>query len=507
MTALFGSRQRADEFAARVDGLVEAPADAPEASSVGSETLGQQDLMLALVTQLRRQTELASASAPRPEFAASLRDALVAEAATALPVQAAAPARRPLRPARPKRLAAAATVAVLVSGSAGMAAAAETSLPGEALYPVKRGMETVDVRLSRTAAGRGHDLLSQASTRLSEVKGLLALDSATAATYVPPTLATFTWQAEEGAEQLLIAYSETKDASTIAEVRSFAADSAQTLTSIVASTPATASVQAELHAAASSVGQVDEAATEACEQCSDLDAVDVEAVLLASAAADGVTDGVTGASIITDGGVLDTLVGDAASADPLAPLTVDPAEADQSTSLGEALGGGAVAPPADASAPPPDASAPPADADAPPPNVPPSGGPEGEGDGGAPVETPPQEPSGQPSDEPTAPDPEQPTETPTETPTEAPSEAPSESSTDNPSPEVPAESSEPDRTTGPTAPADVSTLPADTDAGSTGDGGAAIVEDPARAVPVRELARGGGRTEHGRPTSPGRSGG
>jgi hypothetical protein len=493
MTALFGFRQRADEFAARADGLVEGSADPTAASSAGPGALGQQDLMLALVTRLRHQPQLASD--PRPEFAASLRDALMAEAATVLPVQAAAPARRPLRAARPRRLAAAATAAVLVSGSAGMAAAAETSLPGEALYPVKRGMETVDVRLSRTAAGRGHDLLSQAATRLSEVEGLLALDRATAATYVPPTLATFTWQAEEGAEQLLIAYGETKDASTIAEVRSFAADSAQTLTSIVASSPTTANVQEELHAAASSVGQVDEAAADACEQCSPLGPVDVDAVLLASAAAEADPDGFTGAPALADGGVLEVL-GGTGSTDPLASLAVDQAPADpvHAPPLGEAAGGGAVAPPAA--------------------QAPPSGGTEANGEASPPssAQSPPEgsSPSGQPSETPTTPDAEQPPETPSPS-TDA-TEAPSGSGTPEPGPssQAPPEVVETDPTTAPTGdsstPADDSTLPADTDAGSTGDRSGALVEATAPAVPVGQPTRSFVRDRNGRATPPGRSG-
>ena len=59
-----------------------------------------------------------------------------------------------------RRLVAAATAAILLGGTAGMAAAAQHALPGEALYPVKRGIERVETRLSGSDAGRGRDLLA-----------------------------------------------------------------------------------------------------------------------------------------------------------------------------------------------------------------------------------------------------------------------------------------------------------------------------------------------------------
>ena len=55
-----------------------------------------------------------------------------------------------------------------------MAAAAQGALPGEALYPIKRGIEQAQAGLSMTSAGRGRDLLDQADDRLGEVQGLLA---------------------------------------------------------------------------------------------------------------------------------------------------------------------------------------------------------------------------------------------------------------------------------------------------------------------------------------------
>ena len=221
MTGLFGFRQRAEQFAALVDGRA---GDARErADGPPQRHHPDQERWLSVVSQLRAQDELVAASLPAPAYAASLREALVAEAATvltsgpttaersAVPDTAAVTGGRAPLLGGPRRLVAAATVAVVVTGSAGMASAAQTALPGAALYPVKRGLERVDVTLSSSAVGRGRDLLGQASTRLGEVEGLLASGSPTAALEVPGTLRTFTWQAREGAEAMMEAYRQTED--------------------------------------------------------------------------------------------------------------------------------------------------------------------------------------------------------------------------------------------------------------------------------------------------------
>ena len=52
---------------------------------------------------------------------------------------------------RERRLVAVASAAVLLGGTAGMATAAQNALPGEALYPIKRGIEKAEAGLSRRA--------------------------------------------------------------------------------------------------------------------------------------------------------------------------------------------------------------------------------------------------------------------------------------------------------------------------------------------------------------------
>ena len=61
-----------------------------------------------------------------------------------------------------------------------MATAAQNAMPGEALYPIKRGIEKAEAGLSLGSAARGRDLLHQATGRLGEAEGLVGRDPSTA---------------------------------------------------------------------------------------------------------------------------------------------------------------------------------------------------------------------------------------------------------------------------------------------------------------------------------------
>jgi hypothetical protein len=165
MTSLFRTRQRAEEFSARVDGSVVGHADGADAET---------ERLVGVVRTLRAQVAT-DAATPRDAFVTDLRARLMAEAESVLTEQdvgPALPART--RGKRERRLVAVATAAVLLGGSAGIATAARDALPGQALYPIKRGIEQADVRLSTSPAARGGDLLQQATGRLDEVQGLIA---------------------------------------------------------------------------------------------------------------------------------------------------------------------------------------------------------------------------------------------------------------------------------------------------------------------------------------------
>ncbi|MFI9269438.1 DUF5667 domain-containing protein [Kitasatospora sp. NPDC052896] len=62
---------------------------------------------------------------------------------------------------------------VTVGSLAGVAAASTGALPGETLYPVKRGLEDLRLDLARSDAERGALLLDQASNRLAEAHELV----------------------------------------------------------------------------------------------------------------------------------------------------------------------------------------------------------------------------------------------------------------------------------------------------------------------------------------------
>ncbi len=271
MTTLFRSRQRADAFAELVDGTT----PVRRVSTPGTERL------VGLAQMLRAQGSADEQALPRDDFAAELRERLMAEAATVLTAQNTALALPPrTRGKRERRLVAAASAVVLLGGTAGMATAAQTALPGDALYPVKRGIEKAEAGLSLSSAGRGRDLLHQAGSRLDEARGLIGQGSAAGTPQVPHTLASFTDQAREGSDLLLESYRDSRDPQAVVAVREFAASG---LTSIEALS-ATAPVEARpgLRDAARALQQIDAEAGRLCVTCSDLPALRMPQVLLAS---------------------------------------------------------------------------------------------------------------------------------------------------------------------------------------------------------------------------------
>ncbi len=275
MTPLFRSRQRAEDFAALVDGA----SPLREATSPATERLVG-------VAQLLRDHGAADERAiPRDAFAADLRERLMAEAATVLTPQNAGlalPVRT--RGKRERRLVAVASAAVLIGGTAGMATAAQDSLPGEALYPIKRGIEKAELGLSMSSAGRGHDLLRQASDRLDEAQGLVDQGSATGTPQVPDTVAAFTTSARSGSDMLLASYAESRDPKTVAAVREFTAAALAQVRALNSSAPAEA--QPGLRDAAIALRDIDAQASRLCDTCSDLPALRVPPMFLASVEVD-----------------------------------------------------------------------------------------------------------------------------------------------------------------------------------------------------------------------------
>lgn len=70
------------------------------------------------------------------------------------------------------------TVGVAAGAFSGVAAASSDALPGDHLYPVKRGMEDLKLGMADDDSDRGELYLDQASNRLSEARRLMERDRA-----------------------------------------------------------------------------------------------------------------------------------------------------------------------------------------------------------------------------------------------------------------------------------------------------------------------------------------
>lgn len=121
--------------------------------------------------------------APAPEFRDALRQRLLAVAAVA---PAATPADTPLERARTwvegwrvqKAMATAAASMAAVVAVTGVSVGASRSVPGDALYGVKRSAEGVQLSLARNDVNRGKRYLQHAETRLREVAQIVGEDIA-----------------------------------------------------------------------------------------------------------------------------------------------------------------------------------------------------------------------------------------------------------------------------------------------------------------------------------------
>jgi hypothetical protein len=275
MTSLMGAKKRAEEFAAVVDGGADAARLHPELRE-----------LVGVVNGLR--AERRAEPAPHPAFTASLRERLMAEAATSLTADniLTLPPRR--KGSRERRLALVASSLVLVGGTAGMAAAAQSALPGEALYPIKRGIEQAQAGLATDPATKGKDLLDAADSRLVEVQGLF--DSSADLSQVPGTLDDFSAQALEATALLLDEYEQTGDPSLIAQLHAFASANLDELQELAKT--ASPEHQDELAMAADILLQIDQKAQAACPTCDSLDTLSMPPLFLTAVDARAAMDAV-----------------------------------------------------------------------------------------------------------------------------------------------------------------------------------------------------------------------
>lgn len=268
MNPVFPARRRAEQFSS----MVEDPST--RLSDTGS-TYADLAPLAGLVAELR-STPTPEA---RPEFVSGLRGRLMLAAETALvpgaprPVEARTQTARPAprRTARDRRLAVAVGGFALVSASASMSVAAQTALPGDTLYPLKRALENVHEGAQRDADDKGVAMLGNASSRLDEVDRLTRTGEQDA-DVIAQTLQDFSDQASEASAVLLDDYAETGRLSSIEELQTFTETSLDALHRLEGLVPDEA--RASLIAATRVLDQISQEAFSACPSCGVLPLLD-----------------------------------------------------------------------------------------------------------------------------------------------------------------------------------------------------------------------------------------
>lgn len=206
-------------------------------------------------------------------FVADLRERLVAEAESVLAAAAAelgdTDARLRLRPATPhtrsrrRRLAGVVSGVALVGVSTTVAVAAQSALPGDGLYPIKRGLEDAHAELTFDRADRGRVLLGSAGTRLDEAQELSR--ERADPSRVSEALDAFTQEAIDGSDLLIADYQATGDRSSITTLRTFTVTSMERLTVLQSQVPSQ-SYDALLRAA-QALDQVQQTSVHTCAVC------------------------------------------------------------------------------------------------------------------------------------------------------------------------------------------------------------------------------------------------
>ncbi|MCY7396868.1 MAG: DUF5667 domain-containing protein, partial [Nocardioides sp.] len=269
MSPVSPARRRADRFARALDGATASALDPLTAE------------LLDLVAALRSTTPPTA----RPGFVSDLRSQLVLAAETELrPARVAiTPPVVGVRTRRERRIAVALGGFALVGAPTSMAIAAQSALPDETLYPLKRAIENADAGLSADD-DQGTELLSHASSRLAELDELAREQvDEDQVPVVESTLDTFSEQADEAATVLLARHAETGDPALVDQLHVFAAASLDALGRLEGDLPA--AVRPAVLRAAETLFRIDDAATRACPDCAATGITQVPGTLVAATVA------------------------------------------------------------------------------------------------------------------------------------------------------------------------------------------------------------------------------
>jgi hypothetical protein len=276
MSPAFTTRRRAEEF----DRLVESTRSGIPVTGPVPADLTE---LAAFATALSAAPEIA----PRPAFAAELRERLMAAAATELAAPADAVTDRltvrhnPARRRHERRITIGIASLAIVGASAGTALASQSALPGQPLYPVKRAIENVRTGFTPGDSGKGSAILGDADTRLDEVTQL-SRDSDGNAAEIAKTLDAFAEQAKKASDLLLSNYQQDQDAASIEKLHAFASDSIDQLAELEPLLPAAA--KDALANAAQAVLMIDSAASNLCPSCAGNPIISLPETLLDSTA-------------------------------------------------------------------------------------------------------------------------------------------------------------------------------------------------------------------------------
>ena len=236
---------------------------------------------------------------PSAEFRFALRTQLMTEAATVL-----APAStRTVRPHRPplrtpsfgfrRRLAGATATLVTAGGFVGLVGASAEALPGDMLYPVKRGVENVELAFHKDDPARGEYRLAQASERLAEARRLTDDGSPRSSEHVAGVLDDFATQAKDGSGALFRSYGQSGSRRSITQVNDFSAASAADLAQISGKVPIGADQSFQV--AASTVSELVTKASRLCSACGTADVTGLTGAVT-SLTGNGIQNDTTGQS-------------------------------------------------------------------------------------------------------------------------------------------------------------------------------------------------------------------
>lgn len=263
MSPAFPARKRADEF----DRMVAAAAATDRRASHSADELRD------LAVFASSLSTLSDSAVPSRDFSVSLRERLMEAADTDLvpaPLTEKTVERKltvgPVRrPRRQRNLGVALAAMAIVGGTAGAAAASQTALPGDSLYPVKRAVENVSAGFTVSTQARGIRILEDAGTRLREAKSLVTDEPMTDAERVTTTLETFSRQAAHGSDLLISDFEQSQDNDSLAQLRTFAADGVEELAELSPKVPEGA--EPAVSDAAQTLVLIDQAAAQLCPTC------------------------------------------------------------------------------------------------------------------------------------------------------------------------------------------------------------------------------------------------